>query len=69
MKKMLVIIMVGLFLGGCMSNKGWVRQDGQPIEQEQFQKDYQSCNRGAWTLSITQYVIAKKCMERKGYIK
>jgi flagellar basal body-associated protein FliL len=65
-----ILVTIVLFLiTGCMSSKGWTRKDGQPIDQDQFQKDFASCNRGAWTLSITQYLIAKKCMERHGYIK
>jgi hypothetical protein len=78
MKKMIVLTMVIVFLTvtGCVSNKGWVRKDSQPVNEVQLEKDFRDCNHG-WVLALILDPVgiyplihsfkAKKCMDKKGY--
>jgi hypothetical protein len=86
MKKMMFLLLVlvlamVLVVTGCVGSKGWVKKDGQPVDQEQFPKDREECNRG-WgiclavdifltvgILSLIHYGEARHCMTVKGYVK
>jgi hypothetical protein len=83
MKKLIILAMVLVFfvVTGCVGSKGWSRKDGQPVDQEQFPKDREECNRG-WgiclavdilltvgILSLIHYGEARHCMTVKGYVK
>ena len=83
MKKLIMLAMVLVFfvVTGCVGSKGWVKKDGQPVDQEQFPKDREECNRG-WgiclaadilltvgILSLIHYGEARHCMTVKGYVK
>jgi hypothetical protein len=82
MKKLLILaMMLGLLVGGCIGATGWIRNDGQPLDQAQFEKDREECNRGwevamttdilftGFILSAIHYTKAKNCMTAKGYIE
>lgn len=70
-----------ILVSGCVKNIGWIRSDGQPLDQVQFNKDREECNRGwavymtadilltAGLLSVIHYAEAKHCMTTKGYVK
>jgi hypothetical protein len=83
MKKLIMLAMVLVFfiVTGCVGSHGWTRKDGSPVNQEQFERDREECNRGwavrmavdilftAGILSLIYYFEAKHCMTVKGYEK
>jgi hypothetical protein len=83
MKRWILFLSLAICIlgSGCVKNVGWKRSDGQPIDQVQFNKDREECNRGwavymtadilltAGLLSVIHYAEAKRCMTIKGYIK
>lgn len=48
MKKLIMLVMVLVFfiVTGCVGSHGWTRKDGSPVNQEQFERDREECNRG-----------------------
>lgn len=75
------IVIIALVMSGCVSSKGWVRQNGTPVDQQTVEEQVKMCNDG-WVnymiydivitfgiLSTIHYFQAKKCMQNKGYIR
>jgi hypothetical protein len=81
MKKLFLLAMIGLLVSGCVGATGWVKGDGQPFDQAQFEKDREECNRG-WGICLTvdilitggfvsliHYFEARHCITTKGYVR
>jgi hypothetical protein len=70
-------MVLGLLVSGDVGSSGWIKKDGQPVDQIQFSKDRKECNKGMvqmlTTLSFGSALVHSSepvhCMTAKGYIK